>query len=315
LDVSLKSPDVEGNGIGLKYIGQLIHTIELLNNLGVREGTHIWTSGDSWLPLDLIELEEWFVEAIEGVHLIVCERETSIVELPSMPDGVELIFWNKDTLGSVLGEAMIQGHLTLNNTGLLVKQESHTEDIITKTEPSKNLFTTLDERDDLALTSTVHVDDVLDELGVGGTSTRPIMIRCRFWQIEGTLNGPNDELADKQWLLLEDPFTDSLDLIGDVEYLDNIPKFEIFERDFSLDNEGILSKIPGICNERRRQRVESDEGKVQISGKLLRWWKVDIDRIKLSTRTVLIPCWHIMHPLDGPCIIHGRNGRIIHTIT
>ena len=76
----------------------------------------------------------------------------------------------------------------------------------------------------------------------------------------------------------------------------------------------ILSKIPDICNERRGQRVESDEGKVQISGKLLRWWKVDIERIKLDTKIVLVPCWHIMHPLDGPCIIHGRNGRKISTL-
>ena len=96
LGVSLKSPHIEENRIGLKYIGQLIHSIDFLKNQDVMEGTHIWTSGDSWLPFDRVELDEWLVVAMEGIHLIVCERETNIVEIPLMPEGVELIFWNKE---------------------------------------------------------------------------------------------------------------------------------------------------------------------------------------------------------------------------
>ena len=300
-------------GIGLINIGRLDDSIDFLEDFGIKNGTQIWSTGNSWLPFDCVELDEWMVIANEGCHLIISERETDLKDLPLMPEGIELIFWDKEKLASVVGEAVLSGFLKLGYDTTTNAAEPANDKSVVDLGVKKipDTFRKISLSDNLAFKSSINLDSILDELGIGGISTRPLFLRCRFWQIEGILVGPNGEEEIQQWLLLEDPFSESLDLLNDGEYLDNTPSFETIERKFLLTEKGIMDVLPDFCNERRKQNVESEDGKAHISGKLLRWWKIDMNQLKISNNVVLIPSWHIMHPLDGKCIIHGRSGQLI----
>ena len=306
-------PDLTEEGIGLISIGRLNNSIDFLEEFGIKNGTQIWSTGNSWLPFDCVELDEWMVIANEGSHLIISERETDVTDLPLMPDGIELIFWDKEKLASVVGEAVLSGFLKLGYDKITNINESVNDKnfVDLGEEKPPDYFKKISLSDNLAFKSSINLDSILDELGIGGISTKPIFLRCRFWQIEGILIGPNKEEEIQQWLLLEDPFLESLDLLNDGEYLENTPSFATIERKFLLSEKGIMDVLPDFCNERRKQNVESEDGKVQISGKLLRWWKINMNQLKISNKIVLIPSWNIMHPLDGKCIIHGRSGQLI----
>ena len=317
LGVSLVSEDKTTLEDGLRCLGVLKNTVDFLENLDVKEGMFIWTSGMSWLPFDSVELDEWTVIAKSGKHLIICERESNIVELPMLPDDIDLIYWDRNKFESVLGKAVLCGFLKLSSDS--VKQKIQTPfvddfDVNIDQDQRLEMFPFTDSIGELALKSQIKVDSVLESLGIGGISARPVLLRCKFWQIDGYLNGPNGEEDFKKWLFLEDPFFGNFEQVSDAEYLENVPNFVIIERAFGLDSSSVLEMTPDLCNERRKQNVESDEGKVQISGKLLRWWRIDESRISLDTRTVLIPSWHIYHPLEGNCVIHGRNGSLISSI-
>ena len=317
LGVSLFLEEEEAFDEGLRCLGIVENSVYFLDNLEIKKGVSIWTSGDSWLPFDSVELDEWMVIAKPGKHLIICERESEIVQLPTIPDDIELVYWDREKFESVLGKAVLGGYLKLlSESNTLKEQSSMMNEIDSELSESemKSTFPIGDMDSKLALKSSIRADEVLESLGIGGISTRPVMIRCRFWQISGYLVGPNGEEDYRQWLFLEDPFSDQFEKIANAEYLGNVPNFEVIERVFDLDSDGILEKIPDLCNERRKQNVESEDGKVQISGKLLRWWRIDESRITLDKRIVLIPCWHIIHPLEGNSLIHGRTGSLISLI-
>ena len=71
---------------GLRCLGIVENSVYFLDKLEIKKGVSIWTSGDSWLPFDSVELDEWMVIAKPGKHLIICERESDIVQLPTMPE-------------------------------------------------------------------------------------------------------------------------------------------------------------------------------------------------------------------------------------
>ena len=135
------------------------------------------------------EIERWLVDAPQGNHWFLSERNlTSQSELLlSKLDNIQ--FWDSPLFSSWIGKAVLNGDLeSILNT--------KTDAVITQ-DFSKSFYNQNVET--IFLRPIVDLESWLDNRGWATMNTIPIVLECKLWRISGSLVGPGGEIESNNW--------------------------------------------------------------------------------------------------------------------
>ena len=183
--------------------------------------------------------------------------------------------------------------------------QSHDEEVIEKIE---SLFQRIKNNKNLCLKSHINPNDCLDSLGISQVPCQPILLELCFWLVKGNLIGPENAIEERQWILLEDNFSQEITLQENLDFISSTPNLPIMIIPIEKSVEKIQNNLNNLCDERRHESISTSE---LNSGKLLRWWKVDKKSIESTPKKVLVPSWAFISPIDGKKIINGLNGKVV----
>ena len=297
--LSLRSVDYDSFDIGIpespfKPIG----IATAVPDFGIySQKTFMWHAPKEILPITRSELDRFEMDAPDGFHLILSERETHS-DCDSI-DGTKLQIVSPKQISQWIGSAVLSGELVAS----AVLEDSG--------DVESNAFSTYSNEGEMqVLSSKIDIDSWTASRGIEGFSSSPILLEARIWRVSGDLHGPSGSSEKGKWTILEDPWSQRLSIIGESESMQRSPKIRSIEPPngnwLSVDN--LKIEISKIVNERRR----GDSGEVSISGTvrsmLLEKWVLDIHMALIEHYRIFIPGWLIN--LESEKILHGRNGRL-----
>lgn len=292
----------------LRWVGRLILSPRILDDVGIRDGHHVWTSGPGWVVLDSLDIERWCVDAPSGNHLIVCERDE--MNCSSVPEisGVSVTLWSPGDYTSMIGKAVLQGDIPISSTESppVVESKPAEQDL-----PSATLPTTPMPPSgiDLAVAPRVDVAQLMEERGRHGLALHPVMLDTTLWVVEGELVGPDGIRANNRWWIIEDSFTGECRAVEPFDTLHKVPNLEVISPPSHLDEAGMRHRLSALLDERRAEELSDTESEQTAMGGLLRWWRLDTEKSHLTRYRLLLPAWLGRMPLDGMRIVHGWSGE------
>ena len=167
----------------------------------------------------------------------------------------------------------------------------------------------------MAIAPVIDVQKLMIERGRSGISLRQIMLEAALWVVEADLIGPNQEVEDGRWWVIEDPLGDECSICETVDFLRQVPEVEVMPAKTSLDQARIRSRLSSLLDIRRAEKLSRGAGEITqdsperiVAGGLLRWWRVDSQDAILTRRRLLLPAWIGKMPVDGIRIVHGLSG-------
>ena len=297
--LSLRSVDYDSFDIGIpespfKPIG----IATAVPDFGIySQKTFMWHAPKEILPITRSELDRFEMDAPDGFHLILSERETHS-DCDSI-DGTKLQIVSPKQISQWIGSAVLSGELVAS----AVLEDSG--------DVESNAFSTYSNEGEMqVLSSKIDIDSWTASRGIEGFSSSPILLEARIWRVSGDLHGPSGSSEKGEWTILEDPWSQRLSIIGESESMQRSPKIRSIEPPngnwLSVDN--LKIEISKIVNERRR----GDSGEVSISGTvrsmLLEKWVLDMQMAMIDHFRIFIPGWLIN--LESDKVLHGRNGRL-----
>ena len=297
--LSLRSVDYDSFDIGIpespfKPIG----IATAVPDFGIySQKTFMWHAPKEILPITRSELDRFEMDAPDGFHLILSERETHS-DCDSI-DGTKLQIVSPKQISQWIGSAVLSGELVAS----AVLEDSG--------DVESNAFSTYSNEGEMqVLSSKIDIDSWTASRGIEGFSSSPILLEARIWRVSGDLHGPSGSSEKGEWTILEDPWSQRLSIIGESESMQRSPKIRSIEPPNGnwLSVDKLKIEISKIVNERRR----GDSGEVSISGTvrsmLLEKWVLDTHMALIEHYRIFIPGWLIN--LESQKILHGRNGRL-----
>ena len=289
----------------IRCCGKISDLPEIMINIGAKKGQYIWLTSNSWMDFSRSELEAWLVDAPNGDHIIVIEGQNN-VEIPHQcPDGVKVDLWGRDKLALLIGYSILEG--TQRKNELNAGESTESETIETEIQP-QSIYSKINKGNLSCIKSHINPHDSLEKLGISQVPCQPILLELCFWLVKGNLVGPENSIEKREWVILEDNFSDELTLVNEIDYISQVPSVPILFISSSNSDEKIRNNLNRLCDERRHESISTSE---LNSGKLLRWWRVDKKSIEYSPKRVLVPSWVFISPIDGKKIINGLNGNIL----
>jgi len=259
----------------------------------------VWYISKGILPIDVNEIERWLVDAPQGNHWFLSERNlTSQSELLlSKLDNIQ--FWDSPLFSSWIGKAVLDGELeSILNTKI---------DAVTTQNYSKSFYDQNVET--IFLRPIVDLKSWLDNRGWATVNTIPIVLECKLWSISGSLVGPSGGIESKNWQIIEDPWSESTVEFSNDEVLESYLNLRnIKSSNPWLSNEKLLNKLKPLLDTRRIQKGSKSSSKVKSM--LLEWWRADLDTISMSSSILLIPGWNLQFEGGDEQILHGRDGKL-----
>jgi hypothetical protein len=223
--------------------------------------------------------------------------------------GVTYELWGPERFAQWLGEAVLNGDLNAtlpeNLPASFNDPKVESEDVL------EQRIAMPDVKETNALRPCINLDSVLQRLELTNVEPRPVLLCARIWSITGILRGPEDAAERQWWQLLEDPFADEIDHLGNAEILDFIPALQRIEPSSWEEESELAPRLAALCEERRHYTVTESSGSNQVQGSVLHWWKLDPSSAEMIPRLALIPAWQIRIPQRGMALIHGLTGQIM----
>ena len=136
----------------------------------------------------------------------------------------------------------------------------------------ESLFQRIKNHKNLCLKSHINPRDSLDSLGISQIPCQPILLELCFWLVKGNLVGPENIIEERQWIILEDNFSQEITLQYNLDFYFINPQSSNNDNSIEKSAEKIQNNLNNLCDERRHESISTSE---LNSGKLLRWWKVD----------------------------------------
>jgi len=306
LNVKFDIRDLPSPIAEIKCIGKIIHSSELVENLGAKKDQYVWSTGPGWIDFSKIELEAWLVDVPEGDHILIVERQSNVNIPYKCPNGVKIELWGREKLALLIGYSVLEGNKEIEQT-IIVEKESNIDQIETE-EELETIFSKISRSDKICIKPEINPLDTLELQGVSQAPCQPVLLEVCFWLIRGSLNGPENAKEEREWVVLEDKFSNKFSLQEELSYISKIPNVPILQISGKHGDEKLRKNLEELCDERRHESISTSE---LNSGKLLRWWRHDKKSIECNLKMVFIPSWLFISPIEGKKIIHGLTGEIL----
>lgn len=284
--------------------GKIRYLPDLMIRMGAKKGQYVWSSGSSWLDFGRSELEAWLVDAPDGDHIIVIETQTDLDLFHKSPAGVKVELWGRDKLALLIGYSVLDGH----EEDIPLTKEKFIESSIIVEKVDETIYSMIKNDRLRCIKSDINPNESLDLLGISQVPCQPILLELCFWLVKGNLNGPENNSEEREWVILEDNFSEQVTLQESITNISKIPTIPIITLPSKNSEDKIRNNLNRLCDERRHESISTSE---LNSGKLLRWWRVDKNSIECNSKSVLVPSWVFISPIDGKKIINGLNGAVL----
>ena len=278
---------------------------KFMEDMGAKKEQFLWISQSSWMEFSRNELEAWLVDVPIGDHIIIVESQNDVEINYQCPSGVTLELWGRKKLALLIGYSVLENNDLQELKEIKEIEQNHSELAI---EHKESLFQRIKNHTNLCLKSHINPRDSLDSLGISQIPCQPILLELCFWLVKGNLVGPENSIEERQWIILEDNFSEEITLQDDLNFISSIPNIPKIIISVENSAEKIKNNLNNLCDERRHESISTSE---QNSGKLLRWWRVDKKSIELMPKKVLVPSWVFISPIEGKKIINGLNGKVV----
>lgn len=278
---------------------------KFMEDMGAKKGQFLWVSQSSWMEFSRNELEAWLVDVPIGDHIIIVESQNDVEINYQCPSGVTLELWGRKKLALLIGYSVLENNDLQELKEIKEIEQNHSELAI---EDKESLFQRIKNHTNLCLKSHINPRDSLDSLGISQIPCQPILLELCFWLVKGNLVGPENSIEERQWIILEDNFSQEITLQENLDFISSTPNLPIMIIPVEKSAEKIQNNLNNLCDERRHESISTSE---LNSGKLLRWWKVDKKSIESMPKKVLVPSWAFISPIDGKKIINGLNGKVV----
>ena len=293
--IEIKHPEISVKNSGIDFFGlaEKAPEIGIINDQEV----YIWHAPSGLLPLSQQELERWSVDAPRGSHWILSEREVPSKQVNF--EGLEVVIWNPDEVSMWIGRAIVSGELIANNPpsegNLLDEQAQEESDKID---------------DSISLSPLIEAQAWLSQRGLEGASSTPVLLYAKLWKVSGDLLGPDGSSESGVWHLLEDPWSNSLQLMDISDSIENFSDLRIFKprEDAWLSGKNLNEKIESLLEVRKKSQSSQKKDQSQlVRSMLLQTWSFQIETANIGHQVLFIPAWIIQNPDEK--LLHGRNGR------
>jgi hypothetical protein len=291
--VSLRNHEFANDTHGFTSMGVAasIPDLEIHSN-----GVSIWHAPAGILPITRSEIIRFGMDAPSGFNLILSERP--VQSDCHLVDSFNFQILGPEEISLWIGRAVLSGDLIAT-----AREEEVHENFEQISHIPANEGT-------LVLKPLIEIKSWTTQRGMDGFSFSPLLLTARLWIVLGDLQGPNGESESGKWTILEDPWSQTIVLLDDVEKLQRAPVLRTIEpqSDNWLTEDRLNEELAKVIEQRRR----GNSGETTLSGSvrsmLLQKWSLNFDRANISHVKILIPGWAIH--LETEKILHGRNGRL-----
>ena len=258
----------------------------------------IWHARAGILPITKSEIIRFGIDAPSGFNLILSERAVQS-ECHSV-ETFDFRILEPEAISSWVGKAVLSGDLIVS-----AKEVDRDDPGMVESRRNENSIERM-----LVLKPSIEINSWSAQRGMEGFSSTPILLAARLWTVLGELQGPNGEREPGKWNILEDPWSKTVTLMGDIQNLQKAPVLRTIEpQEINwLTVARIDEELAKVIEQRRR----GNSGETSVSGTvrsmLLQNWPLDSERATISDSKILIPGW-VIH-LETEKILHGRNGRL-----
>ncbi len=292
----------------VKCLGRIKHLPELLKKLGAKKGQLFWSSSNSWIGFNNNDLESWLVDAPLGDHIILIENGSNLDFHFESPDGINVELWGRDELALIIGYGFLEGILVDNSKNIEEPKNNLKNNLDINVIEEADQFSEINGLDVICLNSKVNPNESLESLGISQIPCQPILLELGLWLIKGKLKGPDNSFEYNNWIILEDFFRNKFTVEEDLNLIHKIPNLPILSLGFSNSDVNLRNNLNKLCDVRRHESISTSE---LNSGKLLRWWKLELNSIEQVHKRILIPSWFFKSHLEGDKIIHGLTGEVL----
>jgi len=258
----------------------------------------IWHARAGILPITKSEIIRFGIDAPKGFNLILSEREVQ-PECHSVGT-FDFRILEPEEISLWVGKAILSGDLIAS-----ARVDDRVDRGKAESRGNENSTESL-----LVLKPAIEIKSWAAQRGMEGFSSTPILLAARLWTVLGDLQGPNGEREPGEWNILEDPWSKTVTLLGEMQNLQQAPILRTIEpQDINwLTSDRIDEELAKVIEQRRR----GNSGETSVSGTvrsmLLQKWPLDSVRANISNSKILIPGW--LTNLETEKILHGRNGRL-----
>ena len=282
--------------VGFRCLGVAEKIPELDDDTG--SFVHVWHVPRAILPVSVAEAERWIVDAPNGAHWILSEREFEEQARELLSSNLKIEFWSPDVLSRWIGEAILRGDIVAKIPQIEVNEASIEEN--SSVRKTNKL---------VILPAIVDLDEWCVQRGIEYVDAKPILLQARIWNITGALVSPEGDREEGNWSVMEDPWADRLQPYDSEQILNNPPNLRIIntaENKWMSDTD-LRVMFVGVLETRRQKQEDAVEGS-SVRSTMLERWTFDSDGAILEEIPSAIPGWLIDHE-GGIELLHSRNGR------
>ena len=255
----------------------------------------IWHAPAGLLPITGSEITRFTIDAPEGFHWILSQRD--LQGGYEIDESLEIVFWSPEKIAKCIGESVIAGDLYAR---LAPKKEK--ENTIGKNEIHSPQTKTLRPKLDLS--------SWMSQRGLSGLVSTPILLEAKLWFIEGEITGPNGESEKCSWNITEDPWSNKISVIDNIEDLQDSLRLRIISPEESgwLSADSLKESVGSLLNVRRKSEMQKENHSGSVRSMLLQRWSFNKGNAIMSDKKIFVPGW-IIH-FEEEKVLHGLNGRI-----
>ncbi|MEC7756798.1 MAG: hypothetical protein VX621_03170 [Candidatus Thermoplasmatota archaeon] len=294
LRVNLHDPPEQNDVNGFTILGMADSLPDLLRNT-VTGPIIIWHAPAGLLPITDSEITRFTINAPEGFHWILSQRD--LQSGYEIDESLKIDFWSPEKIAKWIGESVISGDLYAR---LAPKKEN--EKTIGKNEINSPQTKTLRPQ--------VDISSWMSQRGLSGLGSTPILLDAKLWFIEGEITGPNGESEKCSWNITEDPWSNKISEIDNIEDLQDSLRLRIISPEESgwLSADSLKESVGSLLNVRRKSEMQDENQSGSIRSMLLQRWSFNKDSAIMTERKILVPGW-IIH-FEEEKALHGLNGRL-----
>ena len=258
----------------------------------------IWHARAGILPITKSEIIRFGIDAPNGFNLILSEREVQS-ECHSV-ETFDFRILEPEAISSWVGKAVLSGDLIAS-----AKEVDRDDPGMVEIRRNENSIERM-----LVLKPSIEINSWSAQRGMEGLSYSPILLAARLWAVVGELQGPNGEREPGEWTILEDPWSKTVTLLGEIQNLHQAPVLRTIEPQDAnwLTSDRIDEELANVIEQRRRGNSGETSASGSVRSMLLQKWPLDPERANIRDSRILIPGW-LIH-LETEKILHGRNGRL-----
>ena len=224
LGVHFDTSDTPSEIAEIRCYGVIRSLPKFMEDMGAKKEQFLWISQSSWMEFSRNELEAWLVDVPMGDHIIIVESQNDVEINYQCPSGVTLELWGRKKLALLIGYSVLENNDLQELKEIKEIEQNHSELAI---EDKESLFQRIKNHTNLCLKSHINPRDSLDSLGISQIPCQPILLELCFWLVKGNLVGPENSIEERQWIILEDNFSQEITLQENLDFISSTPNLPI----------------------------------------------------------------------------------------